>query len=63
MKREGQIPNDWVGRFAVKVAFRLGSKNPTYTGETMIDSYSDVFWELLLLALGFDLQVVSQMIL
>jgi hypothetical protein len=62
MEQEGQVPKDWVHRFPVKIAFRLGSQDSNYTGETSTDSYGDIFWGLLLLALGFVLQVVSQIL-
>jgi hypothetical protein len=62
MRREKAMPTIWVRRFPLWVAFRLGSDEVEYTQDNPIDSYSHIFWGLLLLALGFVLQVVGQIL-
>jgi hypothetical protein len=62
LKAEAPPENTWGRRFALRLAFCLGSRDVARTTPDHIGSYAETLWGLLLLVVGFLLQLIGQVL-
>lgn len=62
LKAEPPPESTWARRVALRVAFCLGSSDVARMTPDHIGNYTETLWGLLLLVLGFLLQLVGQLL-